>query len=241
MVISGSCPVDAVYHISSAQAYTYSSIDDVQSSVSPGQVYLGAATAAADPLDNWNSRTSGSTSDLSRVTYGNNTFVAVGNNGTIVTSPDGINWTSRTSGTTKSLYGVACGTGTFVALGEKTILQSDAITTGVTGANSAPSSTGTSGATTNSPPTGASAPLQLTAMTSGPDIVLNWWTPPSNISGMIGYYIYRGASPGGESALPLRDFFPVTQTTYTDTPSSSGTYYYIVKPVYNIFHFNYLC
>jgi hypothetical protein len=29
------------------------------------------------------------------VTYGNNTFVAVGSGGTILTSPDGVNWTQH--------------------------------------------------------------------------------------------------------------------------------------------------
>lgn len=78
---------------------------------------------------------------------------------------------------------------------------------------------------------GASSAPQLTAVASGQSVVLNW-TAPSDTSGLTGYYIYRGASPGGESASPLRDF-PVTQTTFTDNPASSGTYYYIVKPVYN--------
>jgi hypothetical protein len=34
-------------------------------------------------------------------------FVAVGNTGTVITSPDGTTWTTRTSGTTNALYGVA--------------------------------------------------------------------------------------------------------------------------------------
>jgi hypothetical protein len=43
--------------------------------------------------------------------------VAVGKDGTILTSPDGVSWTARTSGTSKSLSGVAYGNGTFVAVG----------------------------------------------------------------------------------------------------------------------------
>ena len=35
------------------------------------------------------------------VAYGNNSFVAVGSNGKISTSPDGSNWTGKTTGTTK--------------------------------------------------------------------------------------------------------------------------------------------
>jgi len=49
--------------------------------------------------------------NLYGITYGNSTFVVVGDNdsgsvGTILTSSDGITWTSRTSGTTNTLYGV---------------------------------------------------------------------------------------------------------------------------------------
>jgi hypothetical protein len=48
---------------------------------------------------NWTRRTSGTSNDLYGVTYGNGTFVAVGEGGTILTSPDGVTWTQRTSGT----------------------------------------------------------------------------------------------------------------------------------------------
>jgi hypothetical protein len=42
----------------------------------------------------WNTRSSPSSSQLNAVTYGNGMFVAVGNNTTILTSPEGINWTA---------------------------------------------------------------------------------------------------------------------------------------------------
>jgi hypothetical protein len=59
------------------------------------------------------------------VTYGNNTFVAVGRGGAILTSPDGATWTQRTSPTSNSLYGATYGNGTFVAVGyDGTILTS---------------------------------------------------------------------------------------------------------------------
>jgi hypothetical protein len=35
--------------------------------------------------------------------YGNGLWVAVGNGGTILTSPDGVTWTARVSGTTNPL------------------------------------------------------------------------------------------------------------------------------------------
>lgn len=48
----------------------------------------------------WTSQTSGTTQALNGITYGNNTFVAIGGS-TILTSSDSITWTSRTSGTTQ--------------------------------------------------------------------------------------------------------------------------------------------
>jgi hypothetical protein len=42
-------------------------------------------------------------------------FVAVGGNGTILTSSDGAHWVAQTSGTTPSLSGIAYGNGIFVA------------------------------------------------------------------------------------------------------------------------------
>ena len=79
------------------------------------------------PLDNWQSRSALQEGIILRgIAYGNGTFVAVGGNGTILTSPEGITWTSRTSGTDSILYGVTYGNGTFVAVGtDGTILQSD--------------------------------------------------------------------------------------------------------------------
>jgi len=62
--------------------------------------------------------------------YGNSTFVAVGESGTILTSSDGTTWTSRTSGTTNHLYGVTYANSTFVTVGDNaTILTSSDGTT----------------------------------------------------------------------------------------------------------------
>ena len=71
------------------------------------------ARALCDGLDAWwNQYVS-----FSGVTYGNSTFVAVGESGTILTFSDGVGWTPRTSGTTKDLTGVTYGNSTFVAVG----------------------------------------------------------------------------------------------------------------------------
>jgi uncharacterized membrane protein len=51
------------------------------------------------------------------VTYGNGLFVAVGDGGVILTSPDGVSWTRRASGTSEWLRGVTYGNGLFVAVG----------------------------------------------------------------------------------------------------------------------------
>ena len=51
------------------------------------------------------------------VTYGNGTFVAVGNSGAILTSPDGVSWTVRHPGIGDHLRGVTYGNGTFVVVG----------------------------------------------------------------------------------------------------------------------------
>ena len=62
---------------------------------------------------------------LGGVAYGNGLFVAVGWNGAILTSPDGVNWTAWTSGTSSELKGVAHGNSLFVAVGKSgTILTS---------------------------------------------------------------------------------------------------------------------
>jgi hypothetical protein len=80
----------------------------------------------AVPLDEWNWRNPLPTSNyIYEVAYGNGTFVAVGDCGTIITSPDGATWTNRSFPTDKFLYGVCYGNGVFVAVGEAgTVLTS---------------------------------------------------------------------------------------------------------------------
>src|SRR5213594_4552279 len=72
----------------------------------------------ADPLDQWYRRNPLPTADVLRaVTYGNNSFVAVGLGGAVASSSDGTNWVGQNSGTSGDLFGVASGNGLFVAVG----------------------------------------------------------------------------------------------------------------------------
>ena len=65
----------------------------------------------------WKKRDSGTTKGLRGVTYGNSTFVAVDDGGTILTSADGVIWTTRASDIAWELSGVTYGNSTFVAVG----------------------------------------------------------------------------------------------------------------------------
>lgn len=66
----------------------------------------------------WNLVTSGTSISLVGITWDGSTFVAVGGNGTILTSIDGDTWIKRSSGTGATLIDVAAGDGGFVAVGE---------------------------------------------------------------------------------------------------------------------------
>ena len=74
----------------------------------------------------------GSAEFLHTVAYnGSNLYVAVGNNATMFTSPNGITWTSRTSGFgANGIYWVAYGNGLFVAVGDNATLSTS--TDGIT-------------------------------------------------------------------------------------------------------------
>jgi uncharacterized delta-60 repeat protein len=96
---------------------------------------LCALTFAVRAQDTWTARTSGVTVPLWSVAYAVNQWVAVGEQGTILTSPDGAAWTPRTSGfPTRWLvgvgYGTPGGTGLWVVVGESGLILTspDAIT-----------------------------------------------------------------------------------------------------------------
>ncbi|MBN1576953.1 MAG: hypothetical protein JW913_10390 [Chitinispirillaceae bacterium] len=71
------------------------------------------------------SKTEKCTSTLWQVTFGNGLFVAVGDSGTVMTSPDGARWRRQLTGTSNRLISVAFGNNRFVAAGDGgTILRS---------------------------------------------------------------------------------------------------------------------
>jgi hypothetical protein len=66
----------------------------------------------------WTSRTSGTSSSIRAIIYGNNTWVRAGAGGSVGTSTDAITWTSRTSGVITAIYGLGYGNGVFVRVGQ---------------------------------------------------------------------------------------------------------------------------
>jgi hypothetical protein len=88
-------------------------------------VFLACACAGS-PLDRWHWRNPvPQGNSLLAVTANTERYIAVGDHGTIIISPDGQTWTEQSSGTPATLRGVASGGGRFVAVGDfGTILTS---------------------------------------------------------------------------------------------------------------------
>ena len=73
----------------------------------------------------WVPQTSGTAQDLYSVAFVNGDFLAVGQQGTMLSSHDGVNWTKRNTGTSNDLLQVAYGAATYVAVGSNgTIISS---------------------------------------------------------------------------------------------------------------------
>ena len=69
--------------------------------------------------ETWTASASPTTQNLWSICYGKGQFVAVGEGGTILTSPDGTAWTKRASGSTLWLVGVGYGNNLFVVVGDQ--------------------------------------------------------------------------------------------------------------------------
>jgi photosystem II stability/assembly factor-like uncharacterized protein len=99
------------------------------SSSAPRVLCVSLAILAGESLlpaqSNWTTVYSGVPHNLWGVCHGGGQFVAVGENGTILTSPEGLVWTRQASATTVWLTSVAWGLGNFIAVGDRgTVLHS---------------------------------------------------------------------------------------------------------------------
>jgi hypothetical protein len=85
-----------------------------------GGLLVSVGTASqAETLDTWQWRSPlPQGNDLYALAHGNDRYVAVGDYGTILVSPDGTNWAVRSRETNETLNGVAFGGGRFVVVGE---------------------------------------------------------------------------------------------------------------------------
>jgi fibronectin type 3 domain-containing protein len=76
-------------------------------------------------------------------------------------------------------------------------------------------------------------PNGLTASPGNGKVTLSWKAPGSNGgSGISGYEVYRGTSPGGESGTPVNASL-VAGTSYTVTGLTNGTTYYFTVAAVN--------
>src|SRR2546425_826275 len=90
-------------------------------------LYVVALPLLAGPFEVWHPRNPLPTSaTLNSIAYGNGQFIAVGNNGTIVASTNGLDWALRPSGVSRHLKSIAFANGRFVIGGNSgLILWSD--------------------------------------------------------------------------------------------------------------------
>jgi hypothetical protein len=83
-----------------------------------GLLFVVVFICKGDPLDHWAWRAPMPPGDnVVAIASGNGQFVAVGENGNIITSSDGTNWISRQIGAAINFNGIAYGNGLFVAVG----------------------------------------------------------------------------------------------------------------------------
>jgi hypothetical protein len=77
------------------------------------------AATSSSSANKWMKNTGISANDLNDVAYGNGTYVAVGNDGTIETSSDGLRWVSVSAYTIGNLYSVVFNGKIFLVTGEQ--------------------------------------------------------------------------------------------------------------------------
>ena len=169
---------------------------------------------------------------LYHLAFGKDTFVALGENGTIFTSPDGIKWTMANSGTSTSLQGVTFGKSTFVAVGNNgTILQSSGPAYPLTVSKS-----GTGKGTVTSSPSGINCGTKCSA--NFPDSAkVTLTATPGTSSAFTGW---SGACSGtGVCEVTMNSAARVTATfttvkQYRVTASVSGGHGTAIPPTQNI-------
>jgi hypothetical protein len=93
-----------------------------------------------------------------------------------------------------------------------------------------PSAVGQRTATLSITDNASSSPQAVSLSGTGShDVILSWAASPT--SGVVGYYVYRGTAPGGESSSPLNSTL-INGTSYADENVAAGaTYYYVVTAV----------
>jgi fibronectin type 3 domain-containing protein len=93
-----------------------------------------------------------------------------------------------------------------------------------------PSASGTRGASLTITDNASGSPQSASLSGAGThDVILSWIASPT--SGIAGYNLYRGTTPGGESSAPLNSS-PINSTVYADVNVTAGAqYYYVVTAV----------
>jgi len=93
-----------------------------------------------------------------------------------------------------------------------------------------PSATGQRAATLSTIDSASGSPQTVSLTGAGSHDVILSWTATST-SGVVGYNVYRGLTPKGESSTPL-NAAPINGTSYVDTSVTAGMmYYYVVTSV----------
>ena len=206
----------------------------------PIRVFLGLTcflltipAMVAAPFEVWHPRSPLPTaSTLNGVAYGNGRFVAVGDNGSIVTSSNGLDWVLNPSGVSNQLNTIIFAAGRFVAGGSSgLILWSDDGLSWSTGSFPQPSDVDTIGfgvgtnfpdglfvsvSSTNAFP---GSPRNATVITSSNGI--NWAITPAFVAGSI-FGPYRSIASGNDRLVASGTATPGTPSPVAIVSTSGG-------------------